>query len=102
MDCKKFGASALAATLTSAALGVAPHTVCDGRSEMIGCRHDGHIDQNEPEGPLRLAQTISANGSSTAMPVGDSTNLQFFFDDVLHSFDGIDMRDTPLTLRSTA
>jgi len=101
MDCRKLGAGALAATLTSGALGFAPHTVCDERSEMIGCRHDGHIDQDEPEEPLGLMQTISANGGSTAMPVGDSTNLQFFLDDVPHAFDGIDMRDTPLTLRST-
>ena len=80
MDSMKLGAGTLAAALASAALGMAPHKVCIGLEETIGCRHDGHVDQSEPEGPLHRAQTMTANGSTTAMPSGDWANLQFFFE----------------------
>ena len=73
MNREKTVAGALMVTLSAAALGFAPHTQCSGQEEVIGCRHDGHIDQPEPEGPIQQAQQVSANGGSTtatSMPPG--------------------------------
>ena len=90
-------AGALTLAFSAAAFRVSPHALCevDGQRETIGCRHDGHIDQQEPEGRTRVAQPTTANGGSTGngdatpLPVGRSSMDLPFYQPVWRAADGV-------------